>query len=615
MTRTGTAPSPASAYEDRIAGLHRGLAKLKVRDGAFIALKILILLGGLLFVSMNFPARIARAAAGLALSGAAFFAAFAGHEKLLSRVRFLRLLRGLAESELRALGGEFPGEAAAGAEFVDPAHPYAADLDIFGPRSLFHFINRTTTRPGRDALAALLNTPPEGRPIAALQAAVRDLVPRLDFRMRVRAFGESAGATDRPTLFDSPMAAFPERRKKAIAVLLFVLPPVTLAGLALTIMGFPWIAFAGPFLAQVAANRLTGPAAAALYASASRDAGILRAYAGIISAAEAEPFAAPVLQSYRRMLGAEGLSASAAIRRLSNLLEWLDLRSNRPLHFFANNILMWDVFFVRRIEAWRKKAEPRIEGWFEAAGGIEALASLANLAFNNPDWAFPRVADNSAAKGDLVVADVAEAGPRLRAAALGHPLIPAAERVTNDFEMEGGGAIAVITGPNMAGKSTFLRTVGVNAVLAFAGGPVCAAGLEIAPFRLAAGLKSTDSLDRRMSLFYAELERLKMILDSIRDYPETFFIIDEMLKGTNEMDRHKGAMALMRQLIARRATGIVATHDLELTGLAAESPALRNYHFDGNVIDDRLIFDFKLRPGICESFNALLLMKRIGIDV
>jgi DNA mismatch repair ATPase MutS len=187
--------------------------------------------------------------------------------------------------------------------------------------------------------------------------------------------------------------------------------------------------------------------------------------------------------------------------------------------------------------------------------------------------------------------------------------------VTNDFEMENGGAIAVITGPNMAGKSTFLRTVGVNAVLAFAGGPVCAAALEIAPFRLAAGMKSTDSLDRRMSLFYAELERLKMILDAIRDHPGTFFIIDEMLKGTNEMDRHKGAMALMRQLIARRATGIVATHDLELTGLSAASPAVRNYHFDGNVVDDKLVFDFKLRPGICESFNALLLMKRIGIEV
>lgn len=512
----------------------------------------------------------------------------------------------LREEELRSLGGEFPGEAAAGAEFIDPSHPYSSDLDIFGPRSLFHFVNRTTTRPGRDALAALMKTPPEGRPIAELQTAVRDLAPRLAYRMRIRAFGEAAGATDRPALFDGPAAAFPERRRKAIAVLLFILPPVTLAGLALAIAGFPWVAFAGPFLAQAAVNRLTGPAAAALYRSAARDARILRAYAGIISAAEAERFAAPALVSYQRLLGAGGLPASAAIRRLSNLLEWLELRSNRPLHFLANNILLWDVFFVRRIEAWRKKADPHIGGWLEAVGGIEALASLANLAFNNPDWIFPRVADNPV---------VADAGFRFKAAALGHPLIPAAERVTNDFEMESGGAIAVITGPNMAGKSTFLRTVGVNAVLAFAGGPVCAAALEIAPFRLAAGMKSTDSLDRRMSLFYAELERLKMILDAIRDHPGTFFIIDEMLKGTNEMDRHKGAMALMRQLIRRRATGIVATHDLELTGLAAESPAVRNYHFDGNVVGDKLVFDFKLRPGICESFNALLLMKRIGIEV
>ncbi len=600
MTGTGPTPNPASSYEDAISDLDRGLAKLKVRDRAFIGLKFLILFGGLLLVSLNFPARIAQAAVWLALSGAAFLAVFAGHEKLLTRIRFLRLLRKLHEGELRSLGGEFPAEASSGAEFVDPAHPYTADLDIFGPRSLFHFVNRTTTRPGRDTLAALMNTSPEGRPISEHQAAVRDLVPRLDFRMRVRAFGEAAGGADRPALFCGLATAFPEQRRKAITAMLFVLPPVTLAGLALTIMGLPWIAFAAPFLAQVAVNRLTGPAAAALYASASRDARILRAYAGIIAAAEAERFTAPALHAYRQLLGAGGMSASAAIHRLSSLLEWLDLRSNRPLHFFANNILMWDVFFVRRIEAWRKKAEPHFEGWFEAVGGIEALASLANLAFNNPDWTFPRVTD---------------AGPRFRAASLGHPLIPAAERVTNDFEMDRGGAIAVITGPNMAGKSTFLRTIGVNAVLAFSGGPVCAAGLEIAPLRLAAGMKSTDSLDRRMSLFYAELERLKMILDAIRDHPATFFIIDEMLKGTNEMDRHKGAMALMRQLITRRATGIVATHDLELTGLAAENSAVRNFHFDGNVDDDKLIFDFKLRPGICESFNALLLMKRIGIEV
>ena len=187
--------------------------------------------------------------------------------------------------------------------------------------------------------------------------------------------------------------------------------------------------------------------------------------------------------------------------------------------------------------------------------------------------------------------------------------------MANDYARAGSGSVDVLTGPNMAGKSTFLRTIGVNAVLAFAGGPVCAAALEISPFGLITSMKSSDSLDKRMSLFYAELVRLKMILDEIREGRPAFFLIDEMLRGTNAQDRHKGSLALMRQLLKAGATGIVATHDLDLTALAAENRHVANHHFDSRVEGDNLAFDFKIKPGVCASFNALVLMKKMGLDV
>jgi DNA mismatch repair ATPase MutS len=231
---------------------------------------------------------------------------------------------------------------------------------------------------------------------------------------------------------------------------------------------------------------------------------------------------------------------------------------------------------------------------------MEALSGLANCAFNHPAWAFPLIRDD---------------GFCFKATGLGHPLIPDSGRIVNDYMVAAAGSIDVLTGPNMAGKSTFLRTIGVNAVLAFAGGPVCARSLEISPFGLITSMKSSDSLDKHMSLFYAELLRLKLILDETREGRPSFFLIDEMLRGTNALDRHKGSLAMIRRLLKEGATGIVATHDLGLTALAREDPRIVNHHFDSAIEDGTLVFDFKIKPGVCESFNALILMKKIGLDV
>jgi DNA mismatch repair ATPase MutS len=242
-----------------------------------------------------------------------------------------------------------------------------------------------------------------------------------------------------------------------------------------------------------------------------------------------------------------------------------------------------------------------VDKWFKGLGVFETISSFAGIHFNFPTWSLPQIR---------------ESGLIISAKSLGHPLIPEQERICNDLVIDRKGKILIVTGPNMAGKSTFLKTAGVNLVLALAGAPVCAVDCSVSPVNLYTSMKVSDSLDKNLSLFYAELQRLKLLLEGIEKGQEVFFLMDEMLKGTNALDRQAGAMALLKQLVSNNATGIVATHDLGITKLESDYPfKVINFHFDGYVQDDKLMFDYKIKRGKCESFNALVLMRKIGIKI
>ncbi len=290
--------------------------------------------------------------------------------------------------------------------------------------------------------------------------------------------------------------------------------------------------------------------------------------------------------------------ASNFIKKISILLEWFELR-NSSIHFLVNNILFWDLNLAFKIEKWRNQVSDNVEDWFSVIGQFEALSSLATLKFNNPDWSMPKFNE-----------DVT-----LNAENMGHPLINKKERVINNLSIKKGNII-IITGPNMAGKSTFLRSIGVNIVLAQTGSPVCSSKFVLSPVDIYTSMKISDSLDKKMSLFYAELSRLKKIIDSLKN-KKTFFLIDEMLKGTNVIDRQKGSLALMRQLIENNVNGILATHDLKLSELEDEyeEEKITNYHFDSFINGENLEFDYKLKNGVCKSFNAHILMKNMGIEI
>jgi DNA mismatch repair ATPase MutS len=290
---------------------------------------------------------------------------------------------------------------------------------------------------------------------------------------------------------------------------------------------------------------------------------------------------------------------SRRISSLNQILQNLDNRSNQIYHLF-NVLFLLDLQFAIQAEHWKMRQPDNINPWFDVMGEFEGLVSFAGMAFANPEYIFPEIL-----KGDHI----------LNAENMGHPLIPAKSRISNDFSLDGLGSIGMITGSNMAGKSTFLRTVGVNMVLALAGGPVCAGKFNLTISQVFSSMRTQDNLEENISSFYAELNRIKQLLQITSDGTPVFFLLDEILKGTNSHDRHLGAVSLVHQLTGENTSGLISTHDIDLAKEATEGRKVSNYSFNSIINGDEIIFDYKLTPGICESFNASKLMKKMGIRI
>ncbi len=270
--------------------------------------------------------------------------------------------------------------------------------------------------------------------------------------------------------------------------------------------------------------------------------------------------------------------------------------------FILNIFFIWDVRQVIAIERWKRDNHESLETAFDVIGEFEALISLASLKINYPEWCYPQIADGE--------------GYTVTAKNLAHPLINKQYRVANDYELNNSFNIDIITGSNMAGKSTFLRTIGINTVLALCGAPVCASEMQVSVITIISYMRIKDSLNESTSTFKAELDRLQMLLAAVSNEPKVFFLIDEMLRGTNSVDKYLGSKAVIEQLISKKGVGMVATHDLQIAHLEQKYPDyIRNFYFDIQVIDGEMLFDYKIKHGECKTFNASLLLKQIGIDV
>jgi hypothetical protein len=494
----------------------------------------------------------------------------------------------------------------AGSAFTDPLHPYSYDLDIFGPYSLFQMINRGQTSLGQQRLAAWLQEPSATDAILPRQVAARELATRLDWQHELRALGaalhEEPGQIPRleSWLLQDPVVLNRPLRRAA----LWIAPLLFVVAMALWATVLPWYL---AFLLLVPAGlwlRNCGAEVQELHTQTSKATDTLRAYAQLMGHIEQTTFESPLLQQLQASFTGSPIPASRAIRKLAYRVSQLDVRYN-AFAFLLEISVVWDLQQAYRLDLWKQAHHHQLLTWFAALGELEALVSLGNLHLNEPTWAFPTVQPER----------------HLVATALGHPLLAATKRVTNQIDLPTDGHMHLVTGSNMAGKSTWLRTVGTNIVLALAGAPVCATRLQLPQLQVYTSMRTQDALHESTSSFYAELKRLKFIIEAVEDPAKTggrpvFFLLDEILKGTNSRDRHAGSKALIRQLIASRGAGIIATHDLELGELAAEANGqIENWAIEVAIQDGQLFFDYQLKPGVSQSFNATLLMQQMGIRV
>lgn len=498
---------------------------------------------------------------------------------------------------------EFPN----GEQYKDPLHPYTSDLDVFGDYSLFQFCNRTVTTSGSQHLADWLAQAAEPEIVRARQQAVQELGPQLDWRQHFRAYGleetdQQAYRQGLQKWMDEPSFVFP---RKGMRWALWLFPIWALLGMAWVIPNYPLAWLGLVFLPAVVLLQQNLKRVNRTLEYTSKAEAWLQRYALLIQQIEKLEVKTPLLlQLHSHFSQSETqFGTSQAIRRLSYCLSQLNVRNN----IFAlplNLISIWDLQWVYQLEKWKDQHRDDLPRWFDALGAFDALSSLANLHYNYPDWAFPTLQQESS----------------LAAQQLGHPLIPATRRIGNDLNMPTRQHLKLLTGSNMAGKSTWLRTLGVNLVLAQAGAPVCAKALTMPPLLVFTGMRTQDDLSASASSFYAELRRLRDMLDAVMaqqgQNPGVFFLLDEILKGTNSRDRHQGSRALILQLLHYHSAGFIATHDLELTAMEAEHPAtIQNVCMEVDIRGNELYFDYTLKPGISQSFNASLLMKRMGIGL
>jgi hypothetical protein len=584
-----------AAYGAKVAE-KEGLAS-RIGTARLVIAGLMLVLLGVLVWGRGGP--IAGAALGglvLAFAGLVFVHAGVEQEKerALAGLRFYT--RGLAR--LAHAWGELPSSRVEAP--VD--HPFARDLDIFGHASLMKLTDTTETRLGEDRLSALLSSESAETDWLERQQAVRELAGKLAFR---EALATAAGILAEEKPDPGKLVAWAESDEPLSAALPWlgwVLPAAALVAVAYQSIGGAHAGWStGAIVAIIAMGIAIGTQLTPFLEAASARESAATRWRATVAIIEEQAFSAPLLTRLRADLVAGGRRASEEMASLARIVGFVDARHNDVFRLFIGPLLMWDVHGALALRRWRARAGRHVRRWLEVIGEVEALAGLAAFAFEHPGFAWPEASPE----------------PVFEARALGHPLVDDARRVGNDVTLPSGGTALVVTGSNMSGKSTLLRAIGINAVLAYAGGPVCAAALRLGQARVATSMRIEDSLEQGVSHFYAELRRLKRVLDLAQaSGPPALFLLDEILHGTNSRERVIGACAVVRELLARGAFGAVSTHDLGITALAKElGGRVENVHFEEQVEGDAMTFDYVLRPGIVQSSNALRLMRAVGIDV
>jgi hypothetical protein len=490
-----------------------------------------------------------------------------------------------------------------GKEYIRISHDFSFDVDLFGDSSLFQYINRTVTGYGRDMLASWFSDPyPVSQELITRQEVIRELALKDEWRHKFMASGMKiplekshiAGLLnwmEERTLIKSSLI------KKFLN---WFLPGAALISLALLIAGIlHYSVFTFIFLGNLVYITTGLKRTNRIHTDLSGKYSYLSSIDILLKIFEKEPFMSKGLNDIKLNISGTGISAAVSVKRLGRLIQSFDSRMNILVGFILNGLFLWDYQCIYRLEKWKSEYREMFPVWLEMIGMVDAYISLGNFSFNNHNFVFPVKSDRKIIFSAIKV---------------GHPLIDEAKRVSNDFSIDRSGNVCIISGANMAGKSTFLRTVSVNFILGMIGAPVCAEKMEFSPVNLFTSMRTTDSLSNNESYFYAELKRLKTLKTRIGNGEPIFFILDEILKGTNSADKSLGSKLFLKKILYLGGTGLIATHDISLGEIENDYPgSVFNMCFEIEIEGEIIKFDYRLNKGITQKMNAALLMKQMGI--
>jgi hypothetical protein len=521
----------------------------------------------------------------------------------IGRRDYFTALKTVNENEIASISGRF-NIYDNGTDFADEKHYYTSDLDIFGKASLYQLINRAVTVPGKHLLADWLSAPSAKETILNRQQSITELSLKNDWKLDFQAkllFAKESRTDQLSSLFaylKLPLVLSGEKLLRlyiriapylllSTIVAGYFFPIFYLVAIAIALLNFSILVFKGSYMIKSGfiADKI----------------GItLNSYAHVFKTIEEMQWQSSGCNALAQQL--KDKNTSQQIEELSRLINKLSYSLVMVIGFLLNVFLLWALKQTIAIEDWKNNNQQSLEAAFDVIAEYEALISLASLRINYPGWCFPEIADG--------------AGYTLTANQIAHPLINADNRIANNYELTDAFKIDIITGSNMAGKSTFLRTIGINTVLALCGAPVCAESMSVSVVTILSYMRIKDSLNESTSTFKAELDRLQMLLEVVESDAKIFFLIDEMLRGTNSVDKYLGSKAVIEKLISKKGVGIVATHDLQIAQLEKKYPDyIRNFYFDIQVKAGEMLFDYKIKHGECKTFNASLLLKQIGINV
>lgn len=512
------------------------------------------------------------------------------------KLKKTKLLISINQNEIKALKGDY-SSFKNGNIYKSPEHAYAEDIDLFGEKSFFQFINRTGLKQGEILLSNTLKSN-NIQNIAVKQNAIKELSEQLNFRQDFTAEAQMLEQQDQLNTILKALLSHKNFVPRSFRFLGWIFSFLSLGVIGLyafsiisSIQLLLWIfiglGITGIYLKKI--NRLSH-----ITSNAQE---LFRQYQKLIDAVEQQQFESELLKYKQSQLSSDSQKASQAIGLFSKYIDALEQRQNLMVGFVFNAFLLWDLQQCHKIEKWLNTHKNNLNQWFEIIAFFDAYNTLANLAFNQKTYTYPIINDS----GKLI----------LECKSATHPLIPKNQAVTNDFQIKNENFL-IITGANMAGKSTFLRTVSLMIVMANLGLPVCASYCEYKPTKLITSMRTSDSLSDQSSYFFSELSRLKTIVEHLKN-DEYFIVLDEILKGTNSQDKAKGSKQFIEKLVNTDSSGIIATHDLSLCDLSNQLPQVKNFYFDAEIVNNELHFDYKFKKGICQNMNASFLLKKMGI--